>query len=186
MSEGSAVHDLHVQKDTVELPTDTISFGPFRLIPSQRLLLKEDKPVPLGGRALDILIALTSKAGQPVTKDELIAAVWGGGVVEDANLKVNISTLRKALGDGEEGNRFVANIPRRGYCFVAPVTLAKGVESPAPSAKDRTNNLPQLLAKVIGRDDTISLLASQLAEHRLVTIVGAGGIGKTTVALSVA
>ncbi len=83
----------------------------------------------LGGRALDILIVLTARAGQPVTRDELAAAVWGGAVVEESNLRVNISALRKALGDGEDGNRYVANIPRRGYSFVAPVTVAKGFES---------------------------------------------------------
>src|SRR5271165_2611495 len=130
MGESPAFHDPDIQQNAAAASAGTISFGPFRLIPSQRLLLKEDKPVPLGGRALDILIALTAKAGRPVTKDELIAAVWGGGVVEDSNLKVNVSALRKALGDGEDGNRYVANIPRRGYCFVAPVTLTKGFGSP--------------------------------------------------------
>jgi DNA-binding response OmpR family regulator len=77
MSESSAYQDLNSRQDTAEPPMGAISFGPFRLIASQRLLLKEDKPVQLGGRALDILIALTAKAGQPVTKDELITIVWG-------------------------------------------------------------------------------------------------------------
>jgi hypothetical protein len=114
-------------------------------------------------------------------------------VVEESNLKVHISALRKALADGQDGNRYVANIPRRGYCFVAPVTVAKGFESAAPSKsppsstlEERENNLPHRLTKVIGREDTISLLASELLEHRFITITGAGGIGKTTVAVEAA
>jgi hypothetical protein len=120
-------------------------------------------------------------------ENELAAAVWGGAVVEGPTSRVNISALRKALGDGEDGNRYVANIPRRGYSFVAPVTVAKGFESVVPSTnQDRPNNLPQRLTKVIGRADTISSLANQLSEHRCITITGVGGIGKTTVALQVA
>ena len=99
-------------------PTE-LSFGPFRLLPSQFLLLEGDKPVPLGSRALEILIALLERAGEVLSKQELMARVWPNLFVEPANVTVNISALRRALRDGRDGNRFIINIPGRGYCFVA-------------------------------------------------------------------
>ena len=103
-----------------------VSFGPFCLLPAQRLLLEGDKPVRLGSRALDILIALVEHSGEVVGKDELIARVWPATFVEESNLKFQVSALRRTLG---EGNRYLVNIPGRGYCFVAPVTRS---ESPRP------------------------------------------------------
>jgi DNA-binding winged helix-turn-helix (wHTH) protein len=100
--------------------TSEISFGPFRLLPTQFLLLEGDKPVPLGSRALDILIVLLERPGELVTKQELIARVWPNLFVEPHSLTVHISALRRALRDGRDGNRFIINIPGRGYCFVAP------------------------------------------------------------------
>lgn len=102
-------------------PTSEISFGPFRLLPAQFLLLKGDKAVSLGSRALEILIALLERPGELVTKQELMARVWPNIFVEPANLTVHISALRRALRDGHDGNRFIINIPGRGYRFVAPV-----------------------------------------------------------------
>jgi DNA-binding winged helix-turn-helix (wHTH) protein len=97
-----------------------VSFGPFRLLPAQFLLLEGDKPVPLGSRALHILIVLLERPGELVTKQELMARVWPNLFVEQANLTVHISALRRTLRDGRDGNRFIINIPGRGYCFVAP------------------------------------------------------------------
>jgi DNA-binding winged helix-turn-helix (wHTH) protein len=99
-----------------------ISFGPFRLIPAQRLLLHAGKAVPLGSRALDILIALVERSGELLGKDELMARVWPNTFVEPANLTVHVAALRRALGDGRDGNRFIVNIPGRGYQFVAAAT----------------------------------------------------------------
>jgi DNA-binding winged helix-turn-helix (wHTH) protein len=99
-----------------------ISFGSFRLVPSQFLLLEGDKPVQLGSRALEILIALLERPGEVISKKELLARVWPGIFVEPANLTVHISALRRALGDGRFGNRFIINIPGRGYSFVGDVT----------------------------------------------------------------
>jgi DNA-binding winged helix-turn-helix (wHTH) protein len=96
-----------------------ILFGPFRLLPTQYLLLEDDKPVPLGSRALEILIVLLERRGELVGKQELMACVWPNTFVEPANLTVHISTLRRTLRDGRNGNRFIINIPGRGYCFVA-------------------------------------------------------------------
>jgi DNA-binding winged helix-turn-helix (wHTH) protein len=98
-----------------------IAFGPFRLLPAQRLLLEAGKPVRLGSRALDILIALVERAGQVVGKEELMNRVWPNTFVEGGNLKVHVAALRKMLGDGQPGQRYVVNVHGRGYVFVAPV-----------------------------------------------------------------
>jgi DNA-binding winged helix-turn-helix (wHTH) protein len=91
------------------------------LLPAQFLLLEGDKPVPLGSRAMHILIVLLERPGELVTKQELMARVWPNVFVEPANLSVHISALRRALRDGRDGSRFIINIPGRGYCFVAPI-----------------------------------------------------------------
>jgi DNA-binding winged helix-turn-helix (wHTH) protein len=106
------------------IPPAEISFGPFRLLPSQFLLLKGDRPVHLGSRALEILIVLLERPGELVTKQELLARVWPNIFVEPANLTVHISALRRKLQDGRDGNRFIINIPGRGYSFVADVAAA--------------------------------------------------------------
>jgi DNA-binding winged helix-turn-helix (wHTH) protein len=102
---------------------DEISFGPFRLVPAQFLLLEGDKPVLLGSRAMHILIVLLERPGELVTKQELMARVWPNLFVEPANLSVHVSALRRALRDGRDGNRFIINIPGRGYCFVTPIRV---------------------------------------------------------------
>ena len=101
-----------------------VLFGPFRLLPTQFLLLEGDKPVPLGSRALEILIALLERRGQLVSKKDLMARVWPNVFVEPANLTVHMSALRRALRDGQDGHRFIVNIPGRGYCFVASVDMS--------------------------------------------------------------
>ncbi|WP_128921369.1 winged helix-turn-helix domain-containing protein [Bradyrhizobium nanningense] len=104
-------------------PTE-VSFGPFRLLRSQFLLLEDDKPVPIGSRALEILVALLERPGELVSKHDLMVRVWPDVFVEPANLTVHMSALRRALRDGQGGNRFIINIPGRGYCFVASVALS--------------------------------------------------------------
>ena len=102
-----------------------VSFGSFRLRPAQFLLLEGDKPVPVGSRALEILTVLLEHPGELVSKQELMTRVWPNLFVEPANLTVHISTLRRALRDGQSGNRFIINIPGRGYSFVAPVEVSE-------------------------------------------------------------
>src|SRR5882724_12661487 len=106
---------------------DAISFGPFRLLAAQRLLLEGEKPVRLGSRAFDILAALVERAGEVVSKGELIARAWPETFVEEANLKIQVSALRRALGDGQRGNRYVVTVPDRGYNFVALVRREKAL-----------------------------------------------------------
>jgi DNA-binding winged helix-turn-helix (wHTH) protein len=101
---------------------DVLCFGPFSLLPAERLLKRADEPIPLGSRALDILIALTQRAGEVVSHKELVSSAWPHLTVQDANLRVHIAALRKALGDGLDGARYILNVAGRGYCFVAPVT----------------------------------------------------------------
>ncbi len=162
-----------------------ISFGPFRLLPAQRLLLEDDQPVRLGSRAFDILATLLERASEVVGKEELIARAWPKTFVEDANLKIQISALRRALGDGQDGNRYIATIPGRGYNFVAPVRFEKLARA-ATIASAAAHNLPLAMTRMIGREEVVATLVSRLSRERVLTIVGPGGIGKTTVALAVA
>ena len=101
-----------------------ISFGSFRLLPTQFLLLEGDKPVSLGSRALEILIVLLEHPGELVTKEELMTRVWPNVFVEPANLTVHMSALRRTLRDGRDGNRFIINVPGRGYSFVTSVEVS--------------------------------------------------------------
>src|SRR5277367_6024684 len=170
-------------------PADVLSFGPFRLFASERLLKKADEPVPLGDRALDILIALAERAGEVVTHKELISRVWPDVTVEEGNLRFQMATLRKALGDRRNGARYVSNVAGRGYCFVAPITrsaVARTVPITGIATTERIQKLPRRLTRMVGRDDTVRALAEQLQMWRFVSIVGSGGVGKTTVAISVA
>jgi predicted ATPase/DNA-binding winged helix-turn-helix (wHTH) protein len=164
-----------------------IAFGPFRLLPAQRLLLEGERPVRLGSRAFDILTALVERAGEVIGKDELMARVWPQTVVEEANLKIQISALRRALGDGQGGYRFVVTVPGRGYNFVAPVSREETSRaSSAPSiAPAGFYNLPAMVTRMIGREEAEAAIRSRLSRQRLVTIVGPGGVGKTTLALAV-
>jgi DNA-binding winged helix-turn-helix (wHTH) protein len=165
-----------------------ISFGVFRLVTTRRLLLEGDKPVRLGGRAFDILATLVEQAGVVVTKEVLLARVWPQAVVEEANLKIQVSALRRALGDGTGGNRYIVTVPGRGYNFVAPISHedASPPIRPREIVPPRGNNLPLAIARVIGRDDVVATIVARLSRRRLVTISGPGGIGKSTVALAAA
>jgi DNA-binding winged helix-turn-helix (wHTH) protein len=102
---------------------DSIAVGPYRLHASQRFLLEGGKPLRLGSRALDILIALLQRPGEVLSKQELIARVWSGMTVQEANLKVHVAALRRTLRDGQAGNRYISTVSGRGYCFVAPVFI---------------------------------------------------------------
>src|SRR5258705_4049359 len=166
------------------------SFGPFHLIPTQRLLLEAGKPRRLGSRALDILIALVERHGELLSKEELMARVWPKMFVEPSNLTVHVAALRRVLGDGRNGNRYLVNIPGRGYRFVAPVRVADEAMPSLPQLQpivaSGANNLPAQITRLVGRAEALRTLAAQLSEQRLITIVGPGGIGKTSVALAVA
>ncbi|MDB5480909.1 MAG: Signal transduction response regulator Disease resistance protein Tetratricopeptide [Caulobacteraceae bacterium] len=153
-------------------------FGPFRLRLSERLLERDGAVVSLGGRALDLLLALTARPGEVLSNQELADQVWPQMFVDYARLRFHVTTLRKALGDGVDGARYITNVPGRGYCFVSP--MARPLPPHGP------HNLPAKLTRLIGRSGVVADLVRQLTEHRLLALVGPGGIGKTAVALKVA
>jgi predicted ATPase/DNA-binding winged helix-turn-helix (wHTH) protein len=175
--------------DQPDGPLDrTVAFGPFRLSPAQQLLLEGDKPLRLGSRALAILAVLVERPGELISKEDLVARVWPDTFVEEGNLRVHMAALRRTLGDGQGGNRYVATIPGRGYRFVAPVSL---LAAPEPAAKpaataDVAHNIPVSLTRMVGRADVVEAIVAQLPKRRFMTVAGPGGIGKTTVALAVA
>jgi predicted ATPase/DNA-binding winged helix-turn-helix (wHTH) protein len=158
----------------------SFSFGSFRLIPAQQLLLDSETPVPLGSRAMEILLALVERPGELVGKTELMARVWPKSVVEEGNLKVHVASLRRALGDGRSGRRYVVAVPGRGYRFVERVELL----TPSNPGRGRPSNLPSSSTRTIDRVEAVEALEQLLLRHRFVTIVGPAGIGKTTVALA--
>ena len=161
------------------------SFGPFRLHATERLLEKNGTALKMGSRAFDILIALLEHAPEVVSKRDLIRRAWGQLVVDEVSLPVQINALRKRLGDGDSSVSYISNIPGRGYCFTGAVTWA---EARATPRKDRTAvpQLPREPLLMVGRDDAIRELTAQLKKQRFLSIVGAGGIGKTTLALTLA
>jgi DNA-binding winged helix-turn-helix (wHTH) protein len=103
---------------------EVLSFGPYRLCPDSRLLEREGVTIQLGSRALEILIVLAERAGDLVSTKELISRVWRAGIIAPGTLRVHIAALRKALGDGRNGARYVSNAAGLGYCFVAPISVA--------------------------------------------------------------
>jgi len=159
-----------------------LRFGPFELNTAERSLKKANQVIPLGGRAYDILIALLENAGEVVGKAELIAKAWPDTTVEDGSLRVHLSALRKALGDGRFGNKYIASIQGHGYSFIAPVSRFQPDKNGESAG---LSNLPPALDRMVGRDDVVREIQSRLRKERLITILGTGGTGKTTVALAV-
>ena len=164
-------------------------FGRYRLIPDRRALLVDGNEVPVRSRPFDILVTLVEGRDRAVSKDELLERVWGGRIVEEGNLTVYIAGLRKLLGSG-----FIATLPGRGYRFVAPVeevgatrwAMKAHVGATRDEPEKPSTNLPAPLAQLIGRDAELTEVKSLLGSHRLVTLIGPGGIGKTRLALEVA
>src|SRR6478735_2408296 len=127
-----------------------LRFGPFELSIGERVLRRDGQVLPLGGRALDILIYLADRPGEVIAKQELIDHVWSDVTVEEGSLRVHMAAIRKALGDGQFGNRYIAKIKARGYSFVGTVVpLTGSTESRNDSSQGR---LPARLLMMIGRE----------------------------------
>lgn len=174
--------------DLAERTPRSFAFGPFILVPERQLLLKGDVPVRIGGRGLDILTALVERPGELMSKRELLARAWPNTIVEEGNLKVNVAALRRALGDGSGAAQYIATVTGRGYRFVAPVQIEGSASLALASTAAPTggHSLPAGATRIFGRADAIDAIRRDLDETRLVSIVGAGGIGKTTVAIAAA
>src|SRR4051812_20608196 len=132
-----------------------LKFGPFELSSSERVLRREGEALPLGGRALDILIYLAERPGEVIAKQELMDQVWAGVIVEEGSLRVHVAAIRKALGDGKSGNRYIVNIKGRGYSFVGIVVpFTRNTES----RNDRSRLQGMLPARpllMIGRETVV-------------------------------
>ena len=156
----------------------TYRFGDVEVRPAERQLLVQGRPAAMGARAFDLLLALIDHRDRVVSKNELLDLVWPGLVVEENNLQVQVSTLRKILGP-----QSVATIPGRGYRF----TLVPDGTDSAPSCPlPRTHNLPAPLNSFIGRETELGEIRGLLAGARLVTLTSVGGTGKTRLSLRVA
>jgi non-specific serine/threonine protein kinase len=160
--------------------TTAYRFGTFEVRPAERRVLVEGRPATLGARAFDLLVALIAHRDRVVSKDELLELVWPGLVVEENNLQVQVSTLRKIL-----GNQSIATLPGRGYRFTLPID---GEDESAPSCPlpGFRHNLPGQLNSFVGREREIADLKEALENARLVTLTGTGGTGKTRLSLQVA
>src|ERR1700685_3188987 len=165
---------------------ERLKFGEFELAPSGRALWRRGEEVKLGSRALDILITLASRPGQILSKDELTKLVWRTTFVDETALRVGISAIRKALGTA--ATRYIATVPGRGYCFVLDVetTPAKPTRESPDLECLKPQRLPVHISRIVGRDEVIITLAAEATKRRLLSLVGPGGIGKTTVAVAVA
>jgi predicted ATPase/DNA-binding winged helix-turn-helix (wHTH) protein len=166
-------------------PEMTFSFGPFRLLPRQHLLLQDDNPVPLGSRAFEILVALVERAGELLDRNSLEARAWPGITVEESNLRAQITALRRVLAQGGTGANYVVAVKGRGYRFDAPVARSTG-EAVRAQVAHKGHNLPGRLTRLIGRSDVVAMVSSRLQRRRFLSIIGPAGIGKTAVALAVA
>jgi predicted ATPase/DNA-binding winged helix-turn-helix (wHTH) protein len=163
-------------------------FGPFHLLPRQRLLLDAGKRVPIGSRALDILILLIERAGEVVTKEEIMIHAWPKTIVEETNLRVHIAGLRRALGDDQTTSRYLTNVIGRGYSFVEsviwesdPTSESIAASTPTPPVRS-ARDFPIPLTRMIGRGNDLDLVISTLPRRRFLTILGAGGVGKSALA----
>lgn len=169
---------------------DALAFGPFTLRPGQRRLIAGSKTVKIGSRALDLLIHLVSRAGEVVGHRELTAHAWAGSQVEESNLRFQIGQLRKALAEHSDGAEYIASVPGRGYCFTgsldpgAPTIGERVAASTAHAAL--LASLPPPPDGIVGRGDDVAAVSERLSLHRLATLVGPGGVGKTTVAIAAA
>lgn len=169
--------------------------GRATIWPYERLLTRDGQPLPIGGRSFDLLVALIEKPGAVLSKRDLLKRVWSDVVVEDGSLRFHMAGLRKMLGDGEDGARYIATQVAVGYAFVAPVERRTGaggasgsvepMADPVTSGDGRVPNLPPQ-PHLVGRERDVEMLGERIAGTPLFTIVGPAGVGKTSLAVEIA
>jgi len=162
-----------------------LQFGPFELSSRERVLRRDGVMLPLGSRALDLLIYLAERPGKVIVKQELMDHVWSDVTVDEGSIRVHVAAIRKALGDGQFGNRYIANIKGRGYSFVGAVVPLAGNAESRNARFRRQGRLPVRPIMMIGRETVVGEVGDKLRDERFVTLLGPGGIGKTTIALAV-
>ena len=192
MSRAVALQRNHISivpTPSIDPPANTgqLCFDRFVLTPRERRLTKDGVPIEIGGRSFDLLLALVEQAGLVIPKRELLQRVWSDVVVEDAALRFHMTRLRKLLGDGRGDTRLITTQVGVGYAFVGVVRRAEAaLLAPAFTRPPSNPRLPGRLDRVIGRDDDLAALVERLSATRLLTIAGAAGVGKTSLAIELA
>jgi DNA-binding winged helix-turn-helix (wHTH) protein len=162
------------------------SFGPFRLIPEQQLLLEDGEPVSVGARGLELLRVLVEHSGQVVSKDALITCIWPDTCVSENNLKVQIAALRRALGEGRRGERYVATVNGRGYRFVAPVKRQDAFQGQGNDVVTEEQSEVSRWIRSFEHNQIVEALTRELPSRPGNPVVGSGSIGQTPLALVLA
>lgn len=164
------------------------AFGAYRLFAHERRLERHGRPVKIGARAFDLLALLVENAGEVISKQQIASIVWPGVTVGETSLRFQMVSLRKLLEEGPNGERSIATVSGRGYCFVQPVRAPRviAVVDTLPAGARRHPAIPPLLSGMVGREQEVDALVELVETRRFATIIGPGGIGKTTVALAAA
>jgi DNA-binding winged helix-turn-helix (wHTH) protein/DNA polymerase III delta prime subunit len=168
-----------------------IAFGRFQVSPDRREVLADGQPIKLGGRAFDVLMALIEARGAVVSRHALMARVWPGRIIEENSLAAQIAALRAAFGAQRE---LIRTVSGRGYQFTgeihilsaSPNKAVAGVATAEHVSVLPSTNVPKPVSELVGREEERSEILNLVTTHRLVTVIGAGGIGKTTLALALA
>jgi predicted ATPase/DNA-binding winged helix-turn-helix (wHTH) protein len=175
-----------MRKEQLMPVESALCFGPYVVYPTSRSIVDSGRPLRLGQRAFDLLLVLLENVGEVVGKRDLMAMAWPGRAVDEGNLRVHMAALRKALGDGQEGRRYIVTVALRGYSFVAPISQVGSVPPLLSVDPSGQHNLPARRSRLVGREREVAHIIGQLQSGRSVSVVGCGGIGKTSVALLVA
>ena len=168
-----------------------IAFGRFQVLPDRREVLADGRPIKLGGRAFDVLMALIEAHGAVVSKEVLMARVWTSRIIEENSLAAQIAALRAAFG---AERALIRTVSGRGYQFTgeirilsaSPEKAGAGLATAAQASVLPPTNTPKPVSELIGREEELGEILNLVAGNRLVTLTGAGGIGKTTLALALA
>ena len=172
----------------LDVPSAPLHFGPFTLDRAAAQLRRDGQPVAMRPKAFELLLALASRPGALVSKEELLDTVWGRRFITEGVIKTVVGELRTALGDDPKQPRWIETVPRRGYRFAATAATAPVVVATAAPLTRPINagNLPAALTPTLGREQELAALATLPALRRLLTLAGPPGIGKTRLALALA